>query len=400
MAGDSQGKAARSGDQQAAVQRGPFYWGCEQWSLDPARMFAVFKDAAPAKWAGECGGGVEGGSRVIFLALAAARIRCAEGNHQEEARLGLATVRDVEPRGSYSAWLTALAGVAHQLRECEPDRREELANALSDLAHNALADLDERLIQPGAIAPSKNHQLDEIVSHLAMAEAMLGFPASELSEDLSRRLRSRKVRKRAGKQRPFFNKHRDGLVTLWDEHREGWFRARFLEKLGQPAPEIVMQRCPQTRTGWQMRPEFRQAFEPEDYRAFRRDMEERYRQNEGLPAKGEGWVSQTHLANCVRGIFPDLEVVLEASPSWLGRQRLDIFIPALSLAIEYQGEQHFLPLDHWGSDAGLSDRKVMDAAKRKACETAGVTLVEWHYATPITPEAVRARLISVISDRA
>ncbi len=117
-----------------------------------------------------------------------------------------------------------------------------------------------------------------------------------------------------------------------------------------------------------------------------------YRQRQGLPAKGEGWVSETYLAKCVEKVLSGRQVIREARAKWLGQQRLDVFVPDLKLAIEYQGEQHYFPLEHWGGEQGLEDRQAMDKAKREACSKAGITLIEWSYKTPITEETVQAAL--------
>jgi len=84
--------------------------------------------------------------------------------------------------------------------------------------------------------------------------------------------------------------------------------------------------------------------------------------------------------------------VREASPSWLNGQRLDIYIPALKCAIEYQGEQHYLRLDHLGGEQGLKDRQEMDERKRIACIKEGVMLIEWRYDDNISVESVKAKL--------
>lgn len=56
---------------------------------------------------------------------------------------------------------------------------------------------------------------------------------------------------------------------------------------------------------------------------------------------------------------------------------LDIFIPRLSLAFEYQGEQHY----HQAL-LGVNDpahRKRLDLEKLLACERLGITLIEIPY---------------------
>ena len=55
---------------------------------------------------------------------------------------------------------------------------------------------------------------------------------------------------------------------------------------------------------------------------------------------------------------------------------LDIFAPQLSLAIEYQGEQHYKNLYPFGE---LTQISLRDEEKRRACVRAGITLIEIPY---------------------
>src|SRR5947209_6590090 len=50
---------------------------------------------------------------------------------------------------------------------------------------------------------------------------------------------------------------------------------------------------------------------------------------------------------------------------------LDIFLPTLSLAFEYQGRQHFQPVTFFV----LGDLPKRDNEKRTLCEQAGISLV-------------------------
>ena len=45
---------------------------------------------------------------------------------------------------------------------------------------------------------------------------------------------------------------------------------------------------------------------------------------------------------------------------------LDIYIDALQLALEYQGEQHYKPIYHW-SGTDFATQQIRDEEKRKAC---------------------------------
>jgi len=58
----------------------------------------------------------------------------------------------------------------------------------------------------------------------------------------------------------------------------------------------------------------------------------------------------------------------------------DIYAPSLSLAIEYQGSQHYYSTQLYGNAANY---KMRDQNKRKSCKMAGITLIEvpywWQY---------------------
>jgi hypothetical protein len=112
-----------------------------------------------------------------------------------------------------------------------------------------------------------------------------------------------------------------------------------------------------------------------------RDAENRLREKHGLPKIGEGWVSETRLFNLVKGLFPD--ALQHSRPKWLSPQHLDIFVPSLDLAIEYQGSQHFEAVDYFGGESQLKESQERDQRKRLKCKKAKVRLIEWHHETEI-----------------
>lgn len=59
---------------------------------------------------------------------------------------------------------------------------------------------------------------------------------------------------------------------------------------------------------------------------------------------------------------------------WLGRQKLDFFLPDHNVAIECQGEQHFGCVELWGGKNGLEKRIKLDKDKLKKCTEHGVTV--------------------------
>ena len=127
-----------------------------------------------------------------------------------------------------------------------------------------------------------------------------------------------------------------------------------------------------------------------------RDAENDVREQLGVPRIGEGWVSETQLYKLVALMFSDYEVIREASPDWLGNQRLDIFIPSLNIAIEYQGEQHFKPIELFGGAEGLHKTRERDKRKKRLCHENKVKLVLFKYNESLNQENVERKLKSHI----
>lgn len=94
----------------------------------------------------------------------------------------------------------------------------------------------------------------------------------------------------------------------------------------------------------------------------------------------------------MKAILPDVLIQREASPPWLGRQRLDIFLPTLNLAIEYQGAQHFTPVTVFGGEAGLVRAQERDALKKRLCEENGVDILYVLSTDAVTEPSIRRRL--------
>ncbi len=98
-----------------------------------------------------------------------------------------------------------------------------------------------------------------------------------------------------------------------------------------------------------------------------RNAENLLREDVNLPKVGEGWVSETELYYRIKSYLKDFEVLNHYSPKWLGRQHLDIFIPKLNIAFEYQGKQHFEPIEYFGGEPGLKEIKKRDRIKKTKC---------------------------------
>lgn len=92
--------------------------------------------------------------------------------------------------------------------------------------------------------------------------------------------------------------------------------------------------------------------------------------------------SQTKLYEKLKESFPNEEIVFEADNKivpWLILQRFDIYFPKYNIAVEYNGKQHYVEIDHFGGKLGLKDTQYRDELKRKKCEQNNCTLFEVKY---------------------
>jgi len=99
----------------------------------------------------------------------------------------------------------------------------------------------------------------------------------------------------------------------------------------------------------------------------------------GLPKVGEGqWLGELSLLNLLRKEC-DATVVHQWSPDWLSPQRIDVGIPELNLGFEFNGLQHYEPVDFFGGERAFNKQKKLDKKKKLLCDENGVTLIEIRY---------------------
>ncbi len=104
------------------------------------------------------------------------------------------------------------------------------------------------------------------------------------------------------------------------------------------------------------------------------------------------WVREEELYQLISRLFPTRTIRREASPGWLGLQRLDIYLPELALAIEHQGEQHYSPIEAFGGQNAFEKTRERDERKRTLCQGNGVTVVDIRFDDPLTIPSLRYRL--------
>lgn len=98
----------------------------------------------------------------------------------------------------------------------------------------------------------------------------------------------------------------------------------------------------------------------------------------GCPKCGRSDITETKLYENIKSEFSDAIHVYK--PDFLigehgKRQSLDIFIPSIKTAIEYQGRQHFMPVSRYGGRMEYEKTKERDIKKLKLCEENGIKLI-------------------------
>lgn len=105
------------------------------------------------------------------------------------------------------------------------------------------------------------------------------------------------------------------------------------------------------------------------------------------------WKNESHLYALVSKLYPD--AIYQYHSEWLGLLSLDIFIPSLSLGIEYQGEQHYRPINFFGGEKSFEETVKRDKRKLQLCLTNNTKILYWKYDELITPNTVKARISDI-----
>lgn len=108
---------------------------------------------------------------------------------------------------------------------------------------------------------------------------------------------------------------------------------------------------------------------------LQKDAENMAREKAGLPLVGQGWISETELFEKIKKAYPQYRVIQHGSPTWLGRQHLDIWIPEIKVAVEYHGLQHFEPVEFFGGEDAYWDTVERDERKERLCKKNKVKLI-------------------------
>lgn len=112
------------------------------------------------------------------------------------------------------------------------------------------------------------------------------------------------------------------------------------------------------------------------------------------------WKSEELVYNITKKLYKDYQVIYQYKPFFLttekGNMSYDIYICGLKVAIEYQGKQHFEPVDYFGGADNFKKQQERDKLKAERSKKNGVKLIYINYWEDITPTLVKERIEEAI----
>ena len=102
------------------------------------------------------------------------------------------------------------------------------------------------------------------------------------------------------------------------------------------------------------------------------------------------WVNETAMFELIHKHYPD--AIYQYRTKWLGQQSLDVYVPSLKTAFEYQGAQHFNPVDYFGGEQKFKELQDRDLKKSNLCKKNGVHIIYWNYDEPVTERTFNQKI--------
>lgn len=93
------------------------------------------------------------------------------------------------------------------------------------------------------------------------------------------------------------------------------------------------------------------------------------------------WKSEYEMYLLIKHYYND--AIYQYTDDFLNGLIIDVFVPSIMTAFEYQGEQHYKEVTYF-LNRTLSDRQKNDYLKKKYCEERKIDLIEWKYDELIT----------------
>ena len=108
------------------------------------------------------------------------------------------------------------------------------------------------------------------------------------------------------------------------------------------------------------------------------------------------WKSEYLVKELCEKIFGESNIIYQYRPFFLATQRgqlsYDIYLVKEKIAIEYQGKQHFQPVNYFGGEKTFLKQKERDELKKQLSAKNHITLIYINYNDPITEEFIKEKV--------
>lgn len=129
----------------------------------------------------------------------------------------------------------------------------------------------------------------------------------------------------------------------------------------------------------------------------------KYRSVEWIPyIKPEyKWKTEELVYKIIKKMYKTSGVIYQHRPYFLkssfgGQMSYDIFISDLKIAVEYQGKQHFEPIDYFGGEEAFKKLQQRDFEKAQLSKQHDIKIVYINYWEEVTPELIRSKIASTL----
>lgn len=114
------------------------------------------------------------------------------------------------------------------------------------------------------------------------------------------------------------------------------------------------------------------------------------------------WKSEELMLECVEKVFKKNTVIHQYRPYFLrskkGQMSYDVFVCGKNIAFEYQGKQHFEPVDYFGGEKHYEEQTERDTLKKKLSEENGITLIYVNYDEDVSVELIKEKVNQAIGN--
>lgn len=110
-------------------------------------------------------------------------------------------------------------------------------------------------------------------------------------------------------------------------------------------------------------------------------------------------INESVVFDIIKKIYKNKKIKRHYKAKWLGCMHFDIYIPELKTAIEYQGKQHFMPVDLFGGEETFKKQNKYDKRKKEICNKNKINLIEINYNDELTEDFILNKINEEICNK-